>query len=103
MGFRQLEDGTYLGEISDDTICAVFGDSGDLNRRRVTVGAHILFIYSIDGLVSGGDISHYVVKPLMQDMIGGTMEDLYDRALHRTIYNMVAVPCNDLDRVIGCL
>ena len=67
------------------------------------MGAHILFIYSIDGLVSGGDISHYVVKPLMQDMIGGTMEDLYDRALHRTIYNMVAVPCNDLDRVIGCL
>lgn len=103
MGFRKSADGTYVGDISDETICAVFGDSGDLNRRRVQIGSAILFIYSIDGLVSGGDISRYVIKPLMQDMVGGTMEELYDRALHRTVYNMVAVPCQDLDGLLNKL
>ena len=32
----------------------------------------------------------------MQDAFGGTMDELYDRALHRTVYNSVAVPCGDL-------
>ncbi len=100
MSVRRLDDGTYVGEISDENICRIFGDSGDLNRRELKVGAHILFIYSIDGLVSGGDISEFVVKPLMQDTVGGTMEELYDRALHRTVYNAVAVPCEDLDSLL---
>ena len=103
MAFWRLKDGTYEGNISDETICEIFGDSGDLNRRILKVGANILFIYSIDGLVSGGDISEFVVKPLMQDTVGGTMEELYDRALHRTVYNVVAVPCEDLDRVLQLL
>ena len=103
MAFQRLKDGTYVGDISDQTICDIFGDSGDLNRRELKVGAHILFVYSIDGLVSGGDISEFVVKPLMQDMVGGTMEELYDRALHRTVYNAVAVPCKDLDGLLGLL
>ena len=51
---------------------------------------------TIDGITSGGDASEYVVKPLMQDAFGGTMDELYDRALHRTVYNSVAVPCGDL-------
>lgn len=103
MSFQHLEDGSYVGDISDETICGIFGDSGDLNRRLLKVGANTLFIYSIDGLVSGGDISEFVVKPLMQDMVGGTLEELYDRALHRTVYNAVAVPCKDLDSLLGML
>ncbi len=98
-----MEDGTYKGRISDETICEIFGDSGDLNRRILKVGANILFIYSIDGLVSGGDISEFVVKPLMQDTVGGTMEELYDRALHRTVYNIVAIPCGELDKILQLL
>ena len=68
-----LEDGIYVGAISDENIVGIFGETGDLNRRLLKVGANILFIYSIDGLVSGGDISEYVIKPLMQDTVGGTM------------------------------
>lgn len=103
MGFQRLEKGNYIGEISDETICEIFGDSGDLNRRILKIGNNILFIYSIDGLVSSGDISEFVVKPLMQDTGEGTMENLYERALHGTVYNIVAVPCKDLDGLLGFL
>ncbi len=89
--------------ISDAAVQAAFGDSGDINRRSVRVGSHTLYIYAIDGLTSGGDISEFVVKPLMQDTLGGTMQELYDRALHRTVYNLVAKPCEDLQALLGYL
>ncbi len=103
MGYWTLEKGSYVGEISDETICEIFGDTGDLNRRLLKIGANTLFIYSIDGLVAAAYISDLVVKPLMQDMVGGTMEELYDRAFHRTVYNVVAVPCKDLDGLLRML
>ncbi len=98
-----MQGDTYIGEISDENIREIFGGTGDLNRRLLKVGANPLFIYSIDGLVAAGSISELVVKPLMQDMVGGTMEELYDRALHRTVYNVVAVPCKDLNGLLGML
>ena len=103
MNTWHLQEGVYVGEISDENIQDIFGETGDLNRRLLKVGANILFIYSIDGLVSGGDISEFVIKPLMQDTVGGSMDELYDRALHRTVYNAVAVPCKDLDHLLGLL
>ena len=103
MAFTRLENGTYVGELSDAVICEIFGDTGDLNRRPLRVGAHTLYIYDIDGLTSGGDISKFVVKPLMQDTSGGSMKKLYERALLRTVYNSVAKPCMDLNDAIGYL
>ena len=100
MAYERLEDGSYVGEISDSVICEIFGDTGDLNRRVLKLGAHTLYIYSIDGLVSIGDISRFVIKPLMQDTEGATVGELYQRALHRTVYNTVAKPCKDLDQVL---
>ncbi len=88
-------DGTYIGEITDANISAIFDTAGDFNRRELTIGGQTLYLYAIDGLTSGGDISEYVVKPLMQDTAG----DLYERALHSTVYNSVAVACKDLDDV----
>ena len=93
---RRLPDGTYAGAMTDEHICGIFGCCGDWNRREVPIGALTVYAYAIDGITSGGDASEYVVKPLMQDAFGGTMDELYDRALHRTVYNSVAVPCGDL-------
>ena len=93
---RRLPDGTYTGAMTDEHICGIFGCCGDWNRREVRIGALTVYVYAIDGITSGGDASEYVVKPLMQDAFGGTMDELYDRALHRTVYNSVAVPCEDL-------
>lgn len=85
--------------LTDGGISALFDGAGDFNRRVLHVGGHTLYLYTIDGLTSGGDISEFVVKPLVQDAFGGTMEELYDRALHTAVYNSVAEPCDDLDSV----
>ena len=43
---------------------------------RCASGALTVYVYAIDGITSGGDASEYVVKPLMQDAFGGTMDEL---------------------------
>ncbi len=92
-------DGTYVGEISDETISAIFAGAGDFNRRELLVGSHTLYLYAIDGLTSGGDISEFVVKPLLQDTSALTIQALYHRALSSTVYNSVAESCPDLNTV----
>lgn len=92
-------DGTYAGAVTHENIMAIFDGAGDFNLRELHVGGHTIYIYAIDGLTSGGDISEYVVKPLMQDSAEGSLQDLYDRALHSTVYNSVAEPCRDLNDV----
>ena len=96
-------DGTYLGEINDENIQAIFAEAGDFNRRELLVGGHTLYIYAIDGLTSGGFISEYVVKPLMQDAHATTMDELYHNALRSTVYNSVAGDCKDLNTVASRL
>lgn len=85
------------GGISDANVQAVFRGAGDLNRRVLEVDGHTLYIYAIDGLTSGGDISEYVIKPLLQDTHGGDPDALLEQALHGTVYNAVAVECEDLE------
>ena len=97
--FLRLPDGTYRGAVSDENISAIFCGAGDFNRRELRVGSHTLYLYAIDGLTSGGDISEYVVKPLLQDTAAQSMDLLCDRALHSTVYNSVAEACEDLNTV----
>ena len=92
-------DGTYAGEISDETVSAIFAGAADFNRRELLVGSHTLYLYAIDGLTSGGDISEFVVKPLLQDTSALTIQALYHRALSSTVYNSVAESCPDLNTV----
>ena len=96
-------DGTYAGAVTHENIMAIFDGAGDFNWRELHIAGHTIYIYAIDGLTSGGDISEYVVKPLMQDSAAGTMQELYDRALHATVYNSVAEACPDLNDVANKL
>lgn len=75
---------------------AVFEDAGDFVARELRCGAMTLWAYSIDGLTSGADTSRFVFRPIANELRGGTIEELYQKALHGTIYNSVAVPCKDL-------
>ena len=90
-------DGSYAGALTDENIRAVFDGAGDFNRRELHIGEIIIYVYAIDGLTSGGDISEFVVKPLMQDSSAENAAALYERALHSTVYNSVAEPCKKLD------
>ena len=90
-------DGSYAGALTDENIRAVFDGAGDFNRRELHIDEIIIYVYAIDGLTSGGDISEFVVKPLMQDSSAENAAALYERALHSTVYNSVAEPCKKLD------
>ena len=89
----------YPGEINDENIRAIFGEAGDFNVRKLHCGSFSLMLYAIDGLTSGGDISDFVVKPILTRLSGKSMEELYGQALQRVVYNAVADPCKDLDTV----
>lgn len=83
-------------ELTDGLICAQFEGAADFNRRRLQCGTHTLYIYAIDGLTSGSDISDYVVKPISWQLHGNTVRELYNNALQGAVFNSVAKPCRDL-------
>lgn len=85
--------------MTDEAIRDLFADAGDFIVRELTCGGFSLYAYAIDGLISGGDMSEYVLKPISRNLKADTMETLYDAALHGAVYNSVAEPCEDLDTV----
>lgn len=89
-------DPMYPGPLTDENIRGIFRDAGDFNVRRLDRGAFTLYAYAIDGLTSGGDISEYVIKPIMEQLQGDSMQSLHDRALNGAVVNSVAKACDSL-------
>lgn len=94
-----MEEQRYLGAVTDENIRTIFSGAADFIVRRLRCGEFTLFAYAIDGLVSGGDASEYIFKPITEHLTAHSMEQLYDHALHGSVYNSVADPCQDLDTV----
>ncbi len=91
--------GEEVRTMNDTAISARFAGAGDFIRRELHCGQYILYAYAIDGLVSGADASEYVFQPLAESLKGGSLAELYQGALHGTIYNAVAVACADTEDV----
>lgn len=89
----------YSGELTDSNIRAIFENAADFNIRTLTCSGHTLTAYAIDGLTSGGDISHYIIKPILELLRGDTMTALYENALYCAVVNSVAKPCQTLNDV----
>ena len=89
----------YSGELTDANIRAIFDGAGDFMARPLHCGNFRLFLYAIDGLTSGGDISDFVVKPITEHLTADSISALYHHALQGMVYNAVAAPCPDLDAV----
>lgn len=89
----------YPGDLTHENICAIFRDAGDFISRTLRCGKFTLYAYGIDGLISGGDASESVFRPIAELLTADTMDALYDHALHGAVYNSVADPCGDLDSV----
>ncbi len=85
--------------MTDSDIRSLFAGAGDFVAREIRCCGFTLYAYAIDGLVSGGDQSDYVMKPITRHLRGDSMEALYDAALHGWVYNSVADACQDLDTV----
>ena len=67
-------------QITDAAVRAAFQGADDFQARPIRAGGQELVLYSIDGLVSGGDLSQYVLRPLMA-MEPRPMAELYPAAL----------------------
>ena len=89
----------YSGELTDANIRTIFNGAADFVVRPLHCGPFQLFLYAIDGLTSGGDISDFVVKPITEHLAADSMDVLYHHALQGVVYNAVADPCTDLDTV----
>lgn len=74
-----------------------FRGTGDFIVRELRCCGFDLYAYAVDGLVSGADMSDYVIKPIAQTLCGGSMEELYRSAMAGSIYNGVADVCTDVD------
>ena len=89
----------YPNPMTDESIQNIFRGAGDFVRRVLSCRGMTLYAYMIDGLVSGGDASEYVLKPIAQDLQGDNLNALYDQSLSGAVYNAVADPCKDLDTI----
>ncbi len=89
----------YPGEVTDNNISNIFRDAADFVRRELRCGQFKLYAYAIDGLIAAAYASDYIFKPITQHLTADSMEALYHRAMDGMIYNSVAVPCEDLDKI----
>ena len=88
--------------MTHESICALFGTTGDFITRKIQCGGHTVHAYMIDGLIASANASELVLKPLSR-LPAGPMAALYDAALNGTIYNNVADPCPDVQTVAAKL
>ena len=89
----------YPGEMNDENIRAIFDGAGDFIARQLRCGPWTLYAYAIDGLISGGDASEYVLRPITEHLVAENMMSLYEAALNGMVYNAVASHCKNLDDV----
>lgn len=87
----------YPGELTDENVRAIFDGAGDFIARTLRCGPWTLYAYAIDGLISGGDMSEYVLRPIAEHLVAENLASLYELALDGVVYNAVASPCKDLD------
>ena len=90
---------SYPGEMTDENVQNIFRDAADFIHRELRCGVFRIYAYAIDGLIASAYASDYIFKPITQHLSADSMQALYQRALDGSIYNNVAVPCEDLDKV----
>lgn len=98
-GYTPRPDPAYPGDVTDENIRAIFDGAGDFFARRLQCGPWTLYAYAIDGLISGGDASEYILRPITEHLAADHMQTLYEAALNGMVYNAVASACSDLDDI----
>ena len=102
-GYTPRQSPAYPGDMTDENIRAIFDGAGDFFFRRLQCGPWTLFAYAIDGLISGGDMSEYVLRPMTEHLVAENLKSLYDAARNGMVYNAVATACTNLDDVASKL
>ena len=89
----------YPGKLTDQNIHRIFDGAADFFSRRLSCDGQTIYAYAIDGLISGGDMADYVLKPIEELLHGEDMYTLYNKALSGAVYSAVAKPADSLDQV----
>lgn len=92
-----------MENLTHENICRQFQGAADFFTRKIFCSGQLLYAYAIDGLISGGDMSQYVLKPVSELLHGENMDALYHGAFSGVIYNAVAVEAKTLDKVASLL
>lgn len=87
----------YPGALTHENISGIFKDAADFFFHKLHCSGHTLYAYAIDGLIAGGDMAQYVLKPISELLLGEDMHTLYKKALEGTVYSAVAKPVRTLD------
>lgn len=92
-----------MENLTHENICRQFQGAADFFTRKISCSGQQLYAYAIDGLISGGDMSQYVLKPVSELLRGENMDALYHSAFSGVIYNAVAVEAKTLDKLASLL
>lgn len=89
----------YAGKITDQNIRTIFREAGDFNVRELRCSGFTLYAYAIDGLIASSAASEYIMKPIVEQLKGNSMHELYERAFYGAVVNAVAKRCDTLDDI----
>lgn len=100
MGPHPRPDPKYPVDITRDNLFRIFGQCADYKERQVLVGPERqpVWVFSIDGLVSGSEIADFVIKPLM-----AAKERVTPEMARELIYSAVLVPVENMDDAVRLL
>ena len=100
MPYHPRPEPKYPVAITKDNIVRIFGTCGDFQQRCVLVGPEKqeVWLFSIDGLVSGSEIADFIVKPLMEAKSTVTPD-----MAEEVIYSAVLTPADTMDQVAHLL
>ena len=90
---------TMPEKLSDQGIQSIFCGAADFQSRKLNCCGQTLYVYAIDGLVSGNAASEYIIKPISENLKGKTMADLLRNAQEGAVYNAVAKQCRGIEDV----
>lgn len=90
----------YPVDITRDNLFRIFGQCADYKERQVLTGPEKqpVWVFSIDGLVSGSEIADFVIKPLM-----AAKETVTPEMARELIYSAVLVPVPNMDIAVHLL
>lgn len=87
----------FPGPLTDEALRALFEGAADFVARQIAVPGGKIGLYFIDGLVSGSDISEYVIGPMVRHLADLPPEAQAAQAVAGAVNNAVADPVDTLE------
>lgn len=107
--YHPPKDPTYDVPLTSEGVRALFADCADMEEREIWVGGKKdlpVWLFFIDGLVSGSEIAEDVVRPLTDvRRLGGVRDEAQarEKVLAGLVYGAACSPCATMDEAVTAL